>query len=72
MNLEAMKYETDGDLIRLTLDRPEVLNVVNYHRARRSYTKRPRRSTTTPTPEPRSSGAMGGLLYRHRPQVTVG
>ena len=25
-----MKYETDGDLIRLTLDRPEVLNAVNY------------------------------------------
>ena len=33
MNLnasETMKYETDGDLIRLTLNRPEVLNAVNY------------------------------------------
>ncbi len=29
-SLETMKYETDGDLIRLTLDRPEVLNAVNY------------------------------------------
>ena len=28
--LKTMKYETDGDLIRLTLDRPEVLNAVNY------------------------------------------
>ena len=30
MELETMKYETDGDLIRLTLDRPEVLNAINY------------------------------------------
>ncbi|MCH8988916.1 MAG: enoyl-CoA hydratase/isomerase family protein [Chloroflexi bacterium] len=30
MELETMKYEADGDLIRLTLDRPEVLNAVNY------------------------------------------
>ena len=30
MNKEAMKYETDGDLIRLTLERPEVLNAVHY------------------------------------------
>ena len=30
MDLKTMKYETDGDLIRLTLDRPEVLNAVNY------------------------------------------
>ncbi len=30
MNLETMKYETDGDLVRLTLDRPEVLNAINY------------------------------------------
>ena len=29
-SLETMTYETDGDLIRLTLDRPEVLNAVNY------------------------------------------
>ena len=30
MNKEAMKYVTDGDLIRLTLERPEVLNAVHY------------------------------------------
>ncbi len=30
MELETMKYETDGDIIRLTLDRPEVLNAVDY------------------------------------------
>ncbi len=30
MELETMKYEADGDVIRLTLDRPEVLNAVNY------------------------------------------
>ncbi|MCH7738239.1 MAG: enoyl-CoA hydratase/isomerase family protein [Chloroflexi bacterium] len=30
MDLQTMNYETDGDLIRLTLDRPEVLNAINY------------------------------------------
>jgi len=30
MELQNMKYETDGDLIRLTLDRPEVLNAIDY------------------------------------------
>lgn len=30
MNLESMRYESDGDLIRLTLDRPEALNAVDY------------------------------------------
>ena len=30
MNLETMRYESDGDLIRLTLNRPEALNAVNY------------------------------------------
>jgi enoyl-CoA hydratase/carnithine racemase len=30
MDFQTMKYETDGDLIRLTLDRPEALNAVNY------------------------------------------
>ncbi len=30
MELETMKYEADGDIIRLTLDRPDVLNAVNY------------------------------------------
>ena len=30
MELETIKYEADGDIIRLTLDRPEVLNAVNY------------------------------------------
>ena len=30
MDLKTLKYETDGDLIRLTLDRPEVLNAINY------------------------------------------
>ena len=30
MNLETMRYESDGDLIRLTLNRPLVLNAVNY------------------------------------------
>ncbi|MCS5668738.1 MAG: enoyl-CoA hydratase/isomerase family protein [Dehalococcoidia bacterium] len=30
MELETMKYETDGDLSRLALDRPEVLNAINY------------------------------------------
>jgi hypothetical protein len=59
MNKEAMKYETDGDLIRLTLERLEVLNAVHYQ-GTQGLPQRPRRSTTTPTPEPRSSGAMGG------------
>ena len=31
MNLETMRYESDGDLIRLTLNRPEALNAVDYH-----------------------------------------
>ena len=30
MNLETMLYESDGDLIRLTLNRPQALNAVNY------------------------------------------
>jgi len=30
MELQTMRYQTDGDLVRLTLDRPEVLNAVNY------------------------------------------
>lgn len=30
MNLETMVYESDGDLIRLTLNRPQALNAVNY------------------------------------------
>ena len=30
MELETIKYQTDGDLIRLTLDRPKVLNAINY------------------------------------------
>ena len=30
MNLETMRYESDGELIRLTLNRPEALNAVNY------------------------------------------
>ena len=30
MNLETMLYESDVDLIRLTLNRPHVLNAVNY------------------------------------------
>ena len=30
IDLKTMQYEVDGDLIRLTLDRPEVLNAVNY------------------------------------------
>ena len=30
MELETMRYEAGGDIIRLTLDRPEVLNAVNY------------------------------------------
>ena len=30
MQLETMRYESDGDLIRLTLNRPEVLNAVNF------------------------------------------
>ena len=30
MNLETMLYESDGDLIRLTLNRPQVLNAVDY------------------------------------------
>ena len=30
MKLETMVYESDGDLIRLTLNRPEVLNAVDY------------------------------------------
>ena len=30
MELQNMKYETDGDLIRLTLDRPEALNAIDY------------------------------------------
>ena len=31
MELETMSYETDGDIIRLTLNRPGVLNAFNYH-----------------------------------------
>ena len=30
MDLKSIRYETDGDLIRLTLDRPNVLNAINY------------------------------------------
>ena len=30
MNLETMRYESEGDLIRLTLNRPEALNAVDY------------------------------------------
>ena len=30
MELETMQYEADGDIIRLTLDRPAVLNAINY------------------------------------------
>jgi enoyl-CoA hydratase/carnithine racemase len=30
MDLETMIYESDGDLIRLTLNRPHALNAVNY------------------------------------------
>ena len=30
MQLETMLYESDGDLIRLTLNRPQALNAVNY------------------------------------------
>ena len=30
MNLETMLYDSDGDLIRLTLNRPQVLNAVDY------------------------------------------
>ena len=30
MNLETMLYESDGELIRLTLNRPQALNAVNY------------------------------------------
>ena len=30
MKLETMRYESDGDLIRLTLDRPHALNAVNF------------------------------------------
>ena len=30
MNFESMLYESDGDLIRLTLNRPQALNAVNY------------------------------------------
>ncbi len=33
MNLETMRYESDGDLIRLTLNRPDVLNAVNFRGA---------------------------------------
>ena len=33
MNFETMRYESDGDLIRLTLDRPEALNAVNFQGA---------------------------------------
>ena len=33
MNLETMRYESDGDLIRLTLNRPDVLNAVNFQGA---------------------------------------
>ena len=48
MELETMKYEADGDIIRLTLDRPEVLNAVNYqatldlHRAAQAIHDDPR------------------------------
>ena len=34
MKSRTMEYESDGDLIRLTLNRPEVLNAVNYQGAR--------------------------------------
>ena len=30
MHWETLRYESDGDLIRLTLNRPQVLNAVNY------------------------------------------
>lgn len=30
MDFETLKYESDGDLIRLTLNRPEALNAVDY------------------------------------------
>ena len=30
MDLKTMLYENDGDLIRLTLNRPQALNAVNY------------------------------------------
>ena len=30
MELQTTRYQTDGDLVRLTLDRPDVLNAVNY------------------------------------------
>ena len=30
MNFETMLYESDGDLIRLTLNRPQALNAVDY------------------------------------------
>ena len=30
MDLKSIRYETDGDLIRLTLNRPNVLNAINY------------------------------------------
>ena len=33
MKLETMVYESDGDLIRLTLNRPDVLNAVDYRGA---------------------------------------
>ena len=33
MKSRTMEYESDGDLIRLTLNRPEVLNAVNYQGA---------------------------------------
>ena len=33
MELRTMEYGSDGDLIRLTLNRPEVLNAVNYQGA---------------------------------------
>jgi len=33
MNLDTMIYESDGDLIRLTLNRPQSLNAVNYRGA---------------------------------------
>ena len=48
MELEAMTYETDGDVIRLTLNRPQVLNAIDYqgtvdlHRAAQAIHDDPR------------------------------
>ena len=44
MNFETLLYENDGDLIRLTLNRPQALNAVDYrgtlelHRATQRFT----------------------------------